>query len=98
MTNGLEAISSGLLVANVGVEGSIPGSSCEVLAVFEWDVLSVTGLVAFGQTKIDDINGVFGGLSSSSHEVIRLDVSMDDSFFVNNLNSLEHLNCNMKDS
>ena len=98
MTNGLEAVSSGLLVANVGVEGSIPGRSCEVLAVFERNMLAVTGLVALSQTEVDDVDGVLGCLSASSHEVVGLDVSMDDSFFVNNLNSLEHLNCNMKNS
>ena len=61
-------------------------------------MLSITRLVALSQTKINNIDSVFGCFGSSGHEIVRLDVSVDDSFFVNYLDSLEHLNCDMKDS
>ena len=41
MTNGFEVISSGLLVTNMGVDTGIPGSTCQVFTVSEWDVLTV---------------------------------------------------------
>jgi putative lipase involved disintegration of autophagic bodies len=82
----------------VSVQGGVSGSSSEVLSVFEWNMLSVTGLVALSQTKINNVDSVFGGFSSSSHEVVWLDVSVDDSFIVDYLNSLEHLNRNVQDS
>lgn len=98
MANRFEAVSSGLLVTNVSVQGGVSSCSCEIFTVFERYVLSVAGLVALSQTKINNVDGVFGSFRSSSHEIIGLDVSVDDSFFVNYLNSLEHLNCNMKHS
>jgi len=98
MANRFEAVSSGLLVTNVSVQGGVSSCSCEIFTVFERYVLSVAGLVALCQTKINNVDGVFGSFRSSSHEIIRLDVSVDDSFFVNYLNSLEHLNCNMEHS
>ena len=61
-------------------------------------MLSITRLVALSQTKINNIDSVFGCFGSSGYEIVRLDVSVDDSFFVNYLDSLEHLNCDMKDS
>ena len=82
----------------MSVERGISSCSCEILTVFERYVLSVARLVALSQPKINNVDGVFGSFRSSSHEIIRLDVSVDDSFFVNYLNSLEHLNCNVKDS
>jgi len=61
-------------------------------------MLSVTRLVALSQTEINNVDGIFGHFGSSSHEIIRFDVSMDDSLIVNYLNPLEHLNSNMEDS
>ena len=41
MANGLEVISSRLLVTDVSVDGSVSGSAGQVLTISEWDVLSV---------------------------------------------------------
>lgn len=54
-------------------------------------------LVAFGQTEVDDVNNVFGALVRSNQEVVRLDITMNDPFLVNFLDSLNHLSCNMAD-
>ena len=98
MADRLKAISSGLLITDMSVQGGIPSCSCEVLAIFKWNVLTIARLVAFSQTEVNDVDGVFCGFSTSSHEIIRLDVSMNNSLFMDYLNSLEHLNCNMKNS
>ena len=41
MSNGFQVISSGLFVANMSVDGSVSGGTCQVLAISEGDVLSV---------------------------------------------------------
>lgn len=98
MTNCLKIISSWLFVTNMGVDTSISGSTCQILSISEWDVFTIWALITFGKTKIDDIYGVFCLFSSSSHEVIWFDISMDNTFLVNNLDSLNHLDSNMKHS
>ena len=96
MTNGLEVISSGLFIANVRVNTCISGGTSQVLAVSEWNMLTIGRLVALGKTKIDDVNSVFILVIASYQEVIRLNVSMNNSFLVHYLNSLDHLHCNME--
>ena len=58
-------------------------------------MLTIGTLVALGKTKIDDINGVLGSFGTANKEVVWLDISMDDSFFVDYFDSLDHLNCAM---
>ena len=41
VTNGLEIVSSGLLVTKMGVDGGISGSTSEVLAISKGDVLTI---------------------------------------------------------
>ena len=96
VTDGLKVISSGLLVANMGVDRSVSSGSSKVLAISERNVLSIRTLVAFGQSKIDDVDSVLGLLSASNQKVVRFDVSMNDSLFMNNLDSLDHLHGNVK--
>ena len=48
MSDGFKIISSGLLITNMGVERGVSGSTSEVLAISEGDVLPVGALVAFG--------------------------------------------------
>jgi hypothetical protein len=59
-------------------------------------MLSVGTLVALGKTEINDVNSILGSFRASDQEVIRLDVSMNYSFFVNYFDSLNHLNSYMK--
>lgn len=98
VANSLKIVSSRLLVTKMGVDRGVPGSSSEVLAVSEWDVLAVGRLVALSETEIDDVDGVLGLVVASHQEVVRLDVSMDDTFLVNDLDSLDHLHSDMQDS
>jgi len=41
VTNGLEVITSRLLITKMGVDRGIPCGTCEVLAISEGDVLSI---------------------------------------------------------
>lgn len=59
-------------------------------------MLSVARLVTFSQTEINNVDGVLSCFSSSRHKIVRLDVSVYDSLFVDYLNSLEHLNSDVK--
>ena len=97
MTNCLEVVSSGLLVTNVCVYGSVSCGTCEVLAISEGDVFSIRALVALRQSKINDVDSVLGVLISSNQKVVGFDVSMDDPLLMNYLDSLDHLDSNMKD-
>ena len=70
-------------------DGGISGCASKVFAFSEGDVLTLRVLVALGKTKIDDVNVVLGRLIAPNHEVVGLDVTMDDPFFVNFLNTMD---------
>ena len=83
-------VSSGLFDTDVSVDTGISGGTCEGFSVLVLDVLSIGRHELLGETEIDDENSV-GVLSSSDGEVIRLDISVDDSSGVDVLDSLDHL-------
>lgn len=70
------------------VKGSVSCRSSQVLSLTEWDVLTLRVFVALSQTKVNNINVVLGLLCSADQEVIGLYVTVDDSFLVNFLDSL----------
>lgn len=78
------------------VDGGVPGSTRQVLAISEWDVLSIRTLVTLGQTKINNIDSILVVFVTSNQKVVRLDVPMNDSLLMYDLNSLDHLNTNME--
>jgi hypothetical protein len=88
MTNGLQVISSGLLITNVGVNTGVSGSSSKVFALSKGYMFSIRVLVALSQSEIDDVDLILSLVSASNQEVIRLNVSVDDAFFVDFLNAL----------
>ncbi len=106
MTYSLKVISSRLLVANVGVDTSVSCSPSKVLALSEWDVLTIGILKALSKAEVDNEDIVFVMLRASHQEVVRLDVSMNDPFFMHFLNShnlliirpqeFYHLDCYLK--
>jgi len=98
MSNSLEVISSGLFVTNMGIDGAIPCSSGKILTFSEWDVLALWVLETLGKTKVNNIDIVFGGLITANEEIVWLNITMNDSLFVHFLNSLIHLQSNVKDS
>lgn len=61
-------------------------------------MLSFRVFEAFSKTKIDNIDIIFRNISSSNKEIVRFDITVDNSFFVNFLNSLNHLLGNQTDS
>ena len=89
MSDRFEVVTARLLVADVGVNGGVPGRASEVLAVTEGDVFALGVLVALGETKIDNVDIVFGALVTANKEVVGLNVSMDDPLFVHFLNSVD---------
>ena len=91
MPNCLEIISSRLLVSDMGINTSVPCSSCKIFTISEGNVLANGTLVTFSETKIDDINGIFSSFCTSNQKVVWLDVSMDNSLLMDDLDSLDHL-------
>jgi hypothetical protein len=98
VADGLQVVPSGLLVADMGVDGGIPCGTRQVLAISEWDVLAIRTLVALRQSKIDNVDRILGLLSATNQKVVGLDIPMNDSLLVDNLDSLDHLNGNVQDS
>lgn len=49
--------------------------------------------VAFSQTEVNDVDVIFSGVCTSDQEIVRLDVSVNDSLLVNFLDYLNHLDC-----
>lgn len=88
VTNSLKIISSRLLVADVSVERGISCSTCQVLTFSERNVLSVGVFVTLSEPEVDDVDVVFGALGASNQEVIGLNVSVNNSLFVDLLNAL----------
>ena len=70
------------------VDTCVSGSTCKVFALSERNMFTIRVLVALSETEIDDENVVFVSVVSSDQKVIRFDISMNDSFFVDLLNTL----------
>ena len=88
MANSLQVVSAWLLVTDVGVDGGVASSTRQVLSVSEGNVLALRVFVALSESKVDNVDIIFGALIASNQEVVRFDVSVDDSLFVNFLNSV----------
>ena len=52
-------------------------------------MLTITILETFSQTKVNDVDIIFVMLLAPDEEVVGFDVSVDDSVFVDFLNSLD---------
>ena len=87
MTNCFQVITSWLLVAYVRVDGGVPSSACQVLALSEGDVFTLWVLVALGQTKVNDVDVVLSVRVAANKEVVRFYVTMDDSLFMHFLDA-----------
>jgi hypothetical protein len=72
----------------MSINTCISSGTSQVFALSERNVLSIRVLVAFGKTEIDDENVVFVSVVSSNQNVIWLDFSVNDSLFVDLLNTL----------
>ena len=91
MSNALQVIASGLLLALMGRNGGVSGGSSQIFAVLVGNMVALTVHVALGEPKVDDVDEIAGGLSRADEEVIGLDVTVDDSLGVNLLEVLHEL-------
>ena len=71
----------------MSVYARISSSSSEILAISEFDMLSIRVLVALSQAKINDIDIVPRSLRGSDEEVIWLNVSVNYSLLMHLLDS-----------
>ena len=91
MTNGLQIVSSGLLDTLVRSNRGVSGGTSQVLAILVGDVLTLGVLVALGETEIDDVDVVSGGVGAADEEVVRLDISVDDALLVHFFDTADEL-------
>ena len=87
MANGLQIVTPRLLIADVSIDGGVPGGTGQVLALTEGDVLALRVFILLGKAKVDDVDVVLGLLVAADEEIVRLDVTMDDPLFVDLLNT-----------
>lgn len=94
----LQVISSGLLYAQVGVDGSVASSASQVFVLAIRDVLVGASIsVLLGQAKVNDVNKV-ALLPQAHKEVVGLDVSVDEVLGVYVLDTADHLVSQQKNS
>lgn len=96
MPNSFKIISSRLFITKMCINTSISGSTCKIFSISERNMFPIRTFVAFSKTKINNVNSIFSLVISSNQKVIRLDVSMNNSFFMHNFDSLDHLNSDME--
>lgn len=71
----------------MSVDGCITGSSRQVLVLTVWNVeVSLRVTVFLCQSKVDDID-LISTLANSHQEVVRLDITMDERFGVDILDT-----------
>lgn len=90
MADGFQVISSRLLLSQMGSQGCVSGSSCQIFTLYEWNVLTFRILVAFSETKINNVDVITSGIGSNQ-KVVRFDVSMNNPLLMNLFNSFDHL-------
>ena len=73
----------------VSVNTCIPGGSGQVFTLTVGDMCSIRVSIAFGKTEINHIYTVLCGITSSNKEIVWFNVSMNNTFFMDLLNSLD---------
>ena len=75
----------------MSVDGCITGSSRQVLVLTVWNVeVSLRVTVFLCQSKVDDID-LISTLANSHQEVVRLDITVDERFGVDILDTRDEL-------
>merc|ERR1712048_508292 len=98
VSNGLQIVTTRLLVANMGVDGGVTSSTSEIFAVSERNVLTFRVLVALGETKIDNVDVVFRVFTATYKEVVWLDIAVNNALLVHFLNAMNHLDSDLQTS
>ena len=75
----------------MGGDRGISSRSCQILTIFEGNVLASTVLVTLGETKVNDEDLVTVRFRGPNEEVIRFDISMNDSLSMNFLEMVHEL-------
>ena len=91
MSDCFEVISTSLFIADMSVDACIASGTCQVFALSERNVLSLGVLVAFRKPKINNKYAILIMLLSTNQKVIRFDVSVNYSFLVSFLDTLDLL-------
>ena len=79
MSYALQVITSGLLFTLMSCNGGISGSSSQIFAVLVRNMITLTIHVTLSETKINNVDSVASRFSSSDKEVIRLDITVNNS-------------------
>jgi len=98
VANAFKVISSGLLNALVRCNRGISCRTCQVLPILVRDVHTFRVLVALGQSKIDDVDVIARRIRPANQEVVWLDVTMNEAFFVDLLDAADELDGDHEDS
>ena len=72
-------------------DGGVTSRTSQIFAIFVRDVLTLAILVAFGQTEVNNVDVIARGVSSTNQKVIRLDIAVNYTFFVNFLDTFDEL-------
>ena len=92
VANCFQVISSRLLNSLVGRYRRISSCSGQIFAIFVWDMLALTILIALGQAEIYDVDIVSARFCATNQEIVWLDIPMDDPLLVYFLDALDQLN------
>jgi len=96
VADSLQIIASGLLDALVSCDRGVTRRSSQVLTILVGDVLALTVLVRLRKSEVDNVHVVAGRLRATDEKVIRLDVAVNDTLFVNFLDAAKHLDADLK--
>jgi hypothetical protein len=88
MTDGLQVVASTLFITDVSVDASVSSCAGQIFALSEWDMFAFRVLETLSQTEINDEYAVLSSLIASDEEVIRLNVSVNYSLFMDFLDTL----------
>jgi len=92
VTDSFKIVSTGLFDSLVSCNGCVSSRSGQIFSFFVGNVLTLRISIALGQTEVNNVDFVLGKFSASNKKVVRLNVSMNDAFFMKFLNSLDKLN------
>lgn len=87
MTDCLKIVPSALFITDVSVDACVSSCACQILSFSEWNMFPIRVLVALSQSEINNEDTVLGGVVASDKEVVWLDVSVNNSLFVNFLDT-----------
>lgn len=88
MAYGFKIISSGLFIADMSVNTSVAGCASKILALSERNVLAIRILITFSKTKINNEDAILIVLLTANKEIVWFNISMDNSFLVDFLDTL----------